>query len=109
MKDAPPVLPRVVAEGATPEALVQVAAGQQGSIAVMSSEGKILREVLGLRYSKDKSTNMTLLLKGYSGEDHHLDRVGRVGGNLRRHGTATPRALRTARLPTLPRHHDVGP
>lgn len=77
MKDAPPVLPRVVAEGATPEALVQVAAGQQGSIAVMSSEGKILREVLGLRYSKDKSTNMTLLLKGYSGEDHHLDRVGR--------------------------------
>jgi len=76
-ESAMPAPARVRVDDATPESLAMLAAKQSGSIAVISSEGSVLRTVLGMRYGKDRAANMEILLRGYSGEDHIVDRVGR--------------------------------
>lgn len=70
--DNPPVGSRLFVESATPEALARVALERDGSIAVLSSEGVVLRTLLGMQYGK--VPNMTVLNKGYSGETFLIDR-----------------------------------
>lgn len=74
LEAAPPVCPRVTMRDATPEALADVASRQYGSIAMLSPEGGPLKALTGIRYSKDRSQNLTYLLQGYSGEQIIIDR-----------------------------------
>lgn len=72
----PPLLsPRLLAEDATPEALVKLLCETGGRLAVMSDEGGIFDTVAG-RYSAGMP-NWDAILKGYSGQSIYVDRVGR--------------------------------
>lgn len=68
------VAPRLVADDATPEALVDLMARHGGSMALVSTEGGLF-ELIGGRYS-DKA-NLDAYLKAWSGDAIRVDRVGR--------------------------------
>lgn len=76
---APPE-PRLLANDATPEALVAVAAGQGGRIALVSDEPGPLAD-MGRRYSSG-GPSLDPYLTGWSGGPVRLDRVGREGEHL---------------------------
>lgn len=71
---AVPVLPRVLASDATPEALVRVMAEGGGSIALLSAEADPLGIADG-RYSD--IARVDELLRAWSGEAIRVDRIGR--------------------------------
>jgi replicative DNA helicase len=66
--------PRLTADDATPEALTQLLAEQDGRIAILSTEGGLFDLMTG-RYS-DKA-NLDVYLKGWSGDTITVDRIGR--------------------------------
>jgi hypothetical protein len=66
--------PRLTADDATPEALTQLLAEQNGRIAILSTEGGLFDLMTG-RYS-DKA-NLDVYLKGWSGDTIAVDRIGR--------------------------------
>ena len=68
------ILPRIIADDATPEALIDLLSKQNGKIALLSSEGGPF-EMMGGRYS-DKA-NLDVYLKAWSGDQIVVDRVGR--------------------------------
>lgn len=70
-----PALPRITADDATPEATVSLLA-EQGSIAVLSSEGGVFDLMAG-RYSEGKLPNLDAFLKGHAGDSIRVDRKGR--------------------------------
>jgi hypothetical protein len=71
-----PAVPRLVADDATPEALVSLLAEQDGRMAVLSPEGELF-EVLAGRYDRRGVANMGCALKAHAGDDIRVDRKGR--------------------------------
>jgi replicative DNA helicase len=69
-----PVMPRLFADDATPEALGGLRA-RHGSIAVLAAESAFIDNIVG-RYSDGKA-NLHLVCAAYSGEPHTIDRKGR--------------------------------
>ncbi len=70
----PPVPTRLTCDDVTPEALERILVNQ-GSINVCGVEGGIFDVIAG-QYSGGKS-KIDIFLKGYSGDSHQCDRVGR--------------------------------
>lgn len=70
----PVVIPRIIADDATPEALTALLADQGGRMAVISTEGGPFDMMAG-RYSD--AANLDVYLKGWSGDAIRTDRVGR--------------------------------
>jgi hypothetical protein len=73
-KSRPPVLPRFLADDATPEALASLLA-DHGRLAVISDEGGLF-DILAGRYS-DRVPNLDIVLKSHTGASHRVDRKGR--------------------------------
>jgi hypothetical protein len=71
-----PVIPELIADDITPEAVVRLLADQGGKISVMSSEADIL-EILAGRYSNG-SPNLGAFLKGHAGDSIRVKRIGRL-------------------------------
>lgn len=76
-----PVLPRKLADDATPEALAGLLA-RHGSIGIMAAESALL-DNLGGRYA-DGRANLHLACQAYSGESARIDRRGRESEHLER-------------------------
>lgn len=75
LAQTPPVLiPRIIADDATPEALTALLADHGGRMAVISTEGGPFDMMAG-RYSD--CANLDVYLKGWSGDAIRTDRVGR--------------------------------
>jgi replicative DNA helicase len=70
-----PVVPRLLADDITSEALASLLADHSGRIALMSTEGGIF-ETMARRYS-DGNLNLDVYLKGYSGDQLRVDRKSR--------------------------------
>jgi replicative DNA helicase len=70
-----PVMPRLLADDATPEALASLLVEQKGRIAVLSPEGDIFEMMAG-RYSKT-GPSLGVYLKGHAGDAMRVDRKGR--------------------------------
>lgn len=68
------VVPRLIADDATPEALVEMMSKQGGRLALISTEGGPF-ELMAGRYS-DRA-NLDVYLKAFSGDTIIVDRVGR--------------------------------
>ncbi len=67
---------KMIVDDCTSEKLPGILREQGGRIAVLSPEGDIF-EVMGGRYSNNRSSNFSVYLKGHSGDDLRVDRVGR--------------------------------
>ena len=76
-----PVMPRLLANDATPEALGGLLAAY-GSIAVLAAESAFIDNIAG-RYSDGKA-NLHLVCAAYSGEPHTIDRKGRDPEHIER-------------------------
>jgi replicative DNA helicase len=71
--DIPPE-PRLLADDLTPESAATLLAAHGGRLAVLSAEGGLFATLAG-RYSG--TPNLDVFLKGYSGDTHRVDRLGR--------------------------------
>ncbi len=69
-----PVIPRLLADDATPEATATLLADHGGRIAIISTEGGVFDTIAG-RYAR--TVNMDVYLKGHSGDRLRVDRQGR--------------------------------
>lgn len=69
-----PLMPRILADDTTPEALAGILAATGGRVAIASAEGGIFDTFAG-RYSNG-IPNLDVMLKGYSGEPIRVDRRG---------------------------------
>jgi replicative DNA helicase len=69
-----PVIPRLLADDATPEATATLLADHGGRIAIISAEGGIFDTIAG-RYAR--TVNLDVYLKGHSGDRIRVDRQGR--------------------------------
>ncbi|WP_177154704.1 DUF3987 domain-containing protein, partial [Actinosynnema pretiosum] len=69
-----PVVPRLIADDATPEVVATLLADHGGRIAVLSAEGGLFGTLAG-RYSG--TPNLDVFLKGHAGDLHLVDRQGR--------------------------------
>ena len=69
-----PVLPRLMADDATPEALASLLAAQGGRLAMFSDEGEVFNMMAG-RYST--GNNLSVYLKAHVGSPLRVDRKGR--------------------------------
>ena len=74
-----PATPRLIADDATPEAMVEILAQQHGRLALLSTEGGLFDIMTG-RYS-DKA-NLDPYLMAWSGDTIRVDRIGRVGAHI---------------------------
>lgn len=72
---AVPVVPRLLADDATPEALASLLVEQRGRVAVLSAEGDIFGMMAG-RYNQS-GPNLAVYLKGHAGDALRVDRKGR--------------------------------
>ena len=70
-----PVLPRLILDDATPEAVEMALAAQGGRLVVAGAEGGVF-DVMGGRYSSGVG-NLDPFLKGHAGDELRVDRVGR--------------------------------
>jgi hypothetical protein len=76
-----PTAPRLLVDDVTTEKLAALMADNNGRIGVLSAEGGIFQTIAG-RY-KDKGTeSLDLYLKGHSGDDMPIDRIGRPTKHL---------------------------
>jgi hypothetical protein len=72
-----PAWPRLVADDATPEALISLLCEQRGRMAVLSAEGDLF-DIMSGRYSRDGQVpNLGVFLKGHAGDLLLVDRKGR--------------------------------
>lgn len=69
-----PVQPYYLTEDVTPERMAGLLAEQKGVMAILSAEGGLFGMLAG-RYSPN--ANIDIFLKGHSGEDYRVDRIGR--------------------------------
>jgi replicative DNA helicase len=74
-----PVIPRLLADDATPEATASLLADHGGRIAIISAEGGIFDTIAG-RYAR--TVNMDVYLKGHSGDRIRVDRQGRPAQHI---------------------------
>jgi replicative DNA helicase len=72
------VEPRLAVDDISPEKLCDVLGDNGGRILIASPEGGTFDLMAG-RYSPNATPNLDIYLKGYSGDDHLVDRVGREG------------------------------
>jgi hypothetical protein len=77
-----PVSPRIIVDDATPERLGMLLGAHGGRMSVMSPEGDVFDMMAG-KYSSG-SANIGLYLRGHSGDDLIVDRVGRPAIIVRR-------------------------
>lgn len=70
-----PVLPRLLVQDATPEALVGVLAENRGRIAYVVDEGGEVFELMR-RYSTNGKSNLGIFLAGWDGTPYSVDRAG---------------------------------
>jgi replicative DNA helicase len=70
---------RLLADDATPEALVQILGRHGGRLAVLSTEAELLDMAAGA-YSGDRPVNVGVYLKAYSGDTIMVDRKGGSAG-----------------------------
>ena len=77
-----PTVPRLLVDDVTPEKLAALMAEQGGRLAVLSAEGGIFKAIAG-RYSDKRAESLDLFLKGHSGDDLPIDRIGRPAKHLR--------------------------
>jgi replicative DNA helicase len=70
-----PVMPRLLADDATPESLTSLLYEQQGRLAMFSDEGEVFSMMAG-RYSSS-GPNLAVYLKGHVGSPIRVDRKGR--------------------------------
>lgn len=73
-----PPLPRLLADDATPEALTMIMSAHNGRMAIVSAEAEILDMVCGT-YAANRSINLNVYLKGWSGDPIIVDRKGSNG------------------------------
>lgn len=71
-----PVIPRLVMDDVTSEALGRVMFEQAGKIAILSAEGGLFDAMAG-RYSQTGTGNLDTYLKGHSGDMLRIERIGR--------------------------------
>jgi hypothetical protein len=71
-----PSRPVLLADDVTPERLATVLQQQKGRIAILSPEGELFDLAAG-RYATNGAPNFHVFLKGHSGDDLRVDRVGR--------------------------------
>ncbi len=72
-----PVLPRLLADDATPEELGVLLADHGGRFAILSAEGTILANVSGKYMKADATPSFTELLAGHANDPMIVDRVNR--------------------------------
>jgi hypothetical protein len=72
----PTVMPRLLAEDATPEQLAVLMSDQGGRMAIFSAEGTVF-ELMAGRYSQNGGSNIELFLQSFKGETVRVDRKGR--------------------------------
>ncbi|MEU8297644.1 YfjI family protein [Micromonospora sp. NPDC048909] len=75
-----PVIPRLLADDSTVEAMARLMAEQDGRLGVLSAEGGLFSTLAG-RYSSG-IPNLDLVLKAWSGDPVRVDRVSREAINL---------------------------
>jgi replicative DNA helicase len=78
-----PIVPRLLADDATPEALASLLADQGGRIALLSPEGGVFDMMAG-RYSSGSMPNLDVYLKGHAGDPIRVDRKGRKPEHIER-------------------------
>jgi len=71
-----PAYPQFLADDCSPESLASLLSTQHGRMALMSAEGDLF-EIMGGRYSANKSPNLNVFLKGHSGDELRVNRIGR--------------------------------
>jgi replicative DNA helicase len=71
-----PSVPRFLADDITQERLAGLLSEHGGRMAILSAEGGIF-EIMAGRYSKDGQPNIEVFLKGHSGDNLRVDRIGR--------------------------------
>jgi len=67
---------RCIVDDCTPEKLPGLLGNNGGRIALMSPEGDVF-DLMGGKYSANKTDNFAVYLKGHAGDDIRVDRVGR--------------------------------
>lgn len=70
-----PVMPQLIADDTTPEALADIMLEQDDRMAILSTEGSFLGNVAG-RYASGNA-NPEIVLKGWNQEPHPINRKGR--------------------------------
>lgn len=75
---------RLLGDDVTPESLVAMMAHQNERLALFSSEGGMLKTVMGAQYSQSGAPNRDVLLKTFSGESITQDRKNSGSNALRR-------------------------
>lgn len=70
-----PVMPQLIADDTTPEALADIMLEQDDRMAILSTEGSFLGNIAG-RYSSG-TANPEIVLKGWNQEPHPINRKGR--------------------------------
>jgi hypothetical protein len=93
-----PVMPRLLADDATPEALASLMAAQHGRIALISAEGGPFDMMAG-RYSK--LPNLDVYLKGHAGDHLRVDRKGHTPEFIDSPALTITICFQPAVLPTL--------
>jgi hypothetical protein len=74
---------RLLGDDTTPESLVSLMAHQDERLALFSSEGGMLKTVMGAQYSAHGLANRDVLLKTFSGEAITQDRKNTASNSLR--------------------------
>lgn len=77
-----PVMPRLIADDVTPEAVASLLAEQHGRLSIISAEGGVF-DVMGGRYSKGVPV-LDVWLKGHAGDPLRVDRKGRSAEYVKR-------------------------
>ena len=93
-----PVVPRLLADDSTPEALVSLMAEQHGRIALISAEGGPF-DVMAGRYST--IPNLDVYLKGHAGDHLRVDRKGRTAEIIDRPALTVGVAFQPGILPKI--------
>jgi hypothetical protein len=101
-ESAAAVLPRLLIDNATIEALVSALAEQDGRLALLSSEGGAFDIFAGV-YS-DGKTNLDPLLKAHDGEPVRVDRKGRPPEHIQRAILTVGLTLQPAVLDVMASH-----
>lgn len=70
-------LPRFITEDVTPEKLADLMSKNNEKMALLSAEGAGIFSIMAGRYSSDGKANIEMFLKGFSGDNCSIDRIGR--------------------------------
>ncbi|MDP9475653.1 MAG: DNA polymerase [Actinomycetota bacterium] len=85
-----PSPPQLITSDVTPEEVARLCRDNDSRIAVWSDEGEVFKIVAG-RYSSSQTPNVETFLKGHSGGDVRVNRIGREG--IRVHDAAVTMVL----------------